>query len=86
MKWIFMASTRELTVIDKHILYFENREPLFFHWRTTIARLAQINSLPYDKNLDWVKLKVYADDKSNCVLKIEIGSGKDTKCCEKRRK
>ena len=34
-----------------------------------------LNSLPNDKLLDWSKLKVFADDKSNLVEKLKFVLG-----------
>ena len=46
-----------------------------------------VNSLPYDKNMDWSKLKAFADDKLNATEKskfvlgcVENIVGKNRKC------
>ena len=35
-----------------------------------------LNSLPYDKILDWFKLKAFADNKINVVQKLEFVDGR----------
>ena len=48
-------------------------------------RYHDVNSVPNDKTLDWIKLKAFADDQKNMSKKMEFAFEREENTVEKRK-
>ena len=62
----FIIYFSDITVVLLHHFYFITAE------RQSHGKPNALNSLANDKFLDWSKLKVFADDKSNVAEKLKF--------------
>ena len=59
---------------------------LFLKGKVKLKIIYYINTLPNDKNVDFSKVKAFANNKSNVTQKLKFALGKGRKYCGKRRK